>query len=232
VDVSAKTGAVAALGPSSTLRSAEPAGTEAGLSVMQPTHAKRSNVGLLAAAGAGVAVLGAAAWFATGGAGTDGSGGAGPEGSLPAATGSDSAPAAVPEGESKQPPAPVVAPPPVAPPPPVASGTPSPLASAPAQPTAGTPPKSTAAPAAAPVPCSECIGLVGSGSWGRATQAYASCDAAGQKQCTAKAKREAPDQAERAAAAHKCTQAQAILKGATALGAVTSRVRSAVEKCR
>jgi hypothetical protein len=72
---------------------------------------------------------------------------------------------------------------------------------------------------------------VSAGNWGRATQAYASCDGGGQKQCTAKAKREAPEQAERAAAAHKCTQAQSILKGATALGAATSRVRTAAEKC-
>jgi predicted Ser/Thr protein kinase len=226
VDVSAKTGAVPALGPASTLRSAEAPETEAGLSVVQPIGAKRSNVGVLVGALGAVALLVGAAWFV----------GMGP-GSAPAAAPEDEpqdpAAAALPS-VAPEPPAPNVAVTPTPAPAPVvtAQAPPTPQPTPPPSTATTAPPKSTSTPAAAPVPCSECIGLVGAGSWGRATLAYGSCDAAGQKQCSAKAKREAPEQAERAAAAHKCSQAQAILKGATALGAVTSRVRTAAEKCR
>jgi len=247
VDVSAQTGALAV--PASTLRSAEPPGTEAGLSLAQPTSAKRSNVGLLAGAFAGVAALGLGAWFVTAGPGGSGPETAGSGGAL-SEVGSGGTPTALPGGNdgptdahtalpdpsgthpagspAADPPAPTGT---ATPTPPTGSPVPGPVASSTPAHTPGTttPPKSTPTPA--PVPCSECIGLVASGNWGRATQAYASCDGSGQKQCTAKAKREAPEQAERAAAAHKCSQAQSILKGATALGAATSRVRTAAEKC-
>ncbi len=236
VEVSAKTGVLPAARQTSTQRSPEASsGTEAGLSALQPAAAKRSNVGLFAGALALVAALGVGAWIASGGPG--------------------STAAAPPEAESKGPgsatsstPEPAPAPPTPAPPvisppvPPTATPIPGPAASGgtsatvpvptptpgPSTTSTTTPPKG---PTVAPVPCSECIGLIGSGSWSRAAKAYGSCDGAGQKQCSAKAKREAPEQAERAASAHKCSQVQTILAGATAMGAATTRVKTAAEKC-
>jgi len=228
VDTSARTGALPALASASTLRSQEAsAGTEAGLSALQPTAPKRSSAGLLVGGLLGATALGLGAWFALSGPG------AGP------AAPPEAEPPGVASGVHPEPtPAPPPPPPPVTPtaaPLPPASAAPTPSATTPtlasSSPTHTSTPKNSGG-ASTPVACSECLGLVGSGSWSRATQAYASCDAAGQKQCSAKAKREAPDQAERASAAKKCTQVQAILKGATAMGAATSRVKTAADHCK
>jgi len=228
VDTSARTGALPALASASTLRSQEAsAGTEAGLSALQPTAPKRSSAGLLVGGLLGATALGFGAWFALSGPG------AGP------AAPPEAEPPGVASGVHPEPtPAPPPPPPPVTPtaaPLPPASAAPTPSATTPtlasSSPTHTSTPKNPGG-ASTPVACSECLGLVGSGSWSRATQAYASCDAAGQKQCSAKAKREAPDQAERASAAKKCTQVQAILKGATAMGAATSRVKTAADHCK
>jgi len=232
VETSAQTG-VMPMEQAALLRAADPPSTEAGLSAMQPTaQPRRSNVGLLVAAVAGVVALGAGAWFV--GAGPGSGSAAGPEAE---ATGGTAPTAEV------TPPTPAPPPPPVAVPPPAPSTQVSPVTSATppdpvptktpsAPPSTSTPSKTPSTPAVAPVPCSECISLASSGSWSRAAQAYSSCDATGKKQCSAMARRAATEQVEAAAAAKKCSQVPTIMRHATSMDAATSRLRTAAEKCK
>lgn len=102
--------------------------------------------------------------------------------------------------------------------------TPTPTATSTATATA------TSQPPPTPVDCGTCLSAVSAGNWSSASSIFAKCDANGQTQCRAHARREAVTQAQ--AASGNCSRLKAIQSGAIALGANSKRVDDAVKACQ
>ncbi len=77
-----------------------------------------------------------------------------------------------------------------------------------------------------------CLSQIDAGSWTQASRTYAGCSAADQKQCTAQALRAAARQARQASQAGQCSKVRSIASASRKMGAFSSRVKQALEKCK